>query len=187
MPKNFSPEVTPVNAIFRKKYACDDDWIKAYLKRETIGHIATHWDNQPFITPILFWYNPERHQVIFHTNITGRLRANIERHPEACFEACTGGKLFPSNVALEFAYQYESVVAFGQIHLLDEPQEKRAGLYGLISKYFPDMKSGKDYRPITDAELARTAVYAFSIQSWSGKRNWKEQAEQSNEWASLGE
>jgi len=49
------------------------------------------------------------------------------------------------------------------------------------------MKPGKDYRPIMDAELARTAVYAFSIQSWSGKRNWKERAEQSNEWASLGE
>ena len=58
-------------------------------------------------------------------------------------------------------------------------------LYGLIQKYFPIMRAGQDYRPITEAELKRTSVYAIAIESWSGKRNWAEEAEQSDEWPRL--
>jgi hypothetical protein len=55
----------------------------------------------------------------------------------------------------------------------------------MLQKYFPHMTSGKEYRPITDQELKRTSVYAISIESWSGKRNWPEQADQSEEWPNL--
>jgi uncharacterized protein len=44
------------------------------------------------------------------------------------------------------------------------------------------VKPGQKYRPMMDAELMRTSVYAISIKSWSGKRNWPAQAEQSDEW-----
>ncbi|HZY42212.1 MAG TPA: hypothetical protein VFF59_09455 [Anaerolineae bacterium] len=52
----------------------------------------------------------------------------------------------------------------------------------MLQKYFPQMKSGEEYRPITDEELKRTSVDAISIESWSGKRNWPQQADQSDEW-----
>jgi nitroimidazol reductase NimA-like FMN-containing flavoprotein (pyridoxamine 5'-phosphate oxidase superfamily) len=60
-------------------------------------------------------------------------------------------------------------------------------LYGLIAKYFPRMSPGEEYRPITEQELERTSVYAIAVDSWSGKRNWKERAEQSEDWAPLGD
>jgi hypothetical protein len=41
----------------------------------------------------------------------------------------------------------------------------RRRVLGAIEKYFPQMKSGKEYRPITDEELKRTSVYAISIES----------------------
>jgi uncharacterized protein len=44
---------------------------------------------------------------------------------------------------------------------------------------------GKEYRPIADQELKRTSVYAIMIESWSGKRNWPDEAEQSEEWSRL--
>jgi uncharacterized protein len=49
------------------------------------------------------------------------------------------------------------------------------------------MTAGREYRPITYQELKRTSVYRIQIESWSGKRNWDERAEQSDEWAALGE
>jgi nitroimidazol reductase NimA-like FMN-containing flavoprotein (pyridoxamine 5'-phosphate oxidase superfamily) len=185
MQKNFSLEVTPPNQIQRSKYACDDDWISQFLSQAKVGHIATHWDNQPFITPNLFWYDSEHKAIYFHTNIVGRLQANVVRHPEACFEACTSGKVLPSNVAREFGFQYESVVVFGKIHQVEEVGEKRRALDGLLRKYFPKMRPGKEYRPILDQEMKPTAVFALEIESWSGKRNWKEKAKQSSEWTPL--
>jgi nitroimidazol reductase NimA-like FMN-containing flavoprotein (pyridoxamine 5'-phosphate oxidase superfamily) len=88
-------------------------------------------------------------------------------------------------MALEFSVQYESVVAFGSVRVLTDAAEQRHALSGLIAKYFPAMRAGHEYRPITDQELKRTSVYALSIESWSGKRNWAEKADQSDEWPSL--
>jgi nitroimidazol reductase NimA-like FMN-containing flavoprotein (pyridoxamine 5'-phosphate oxidase superfamily) len=187
MPKDYSLDKTPANAQRRPQNARDDEWTRDFLCRTQVGHIATRWGDQPFITPTNFWYDPERHEIYFHSNIVGRVRANAERHPEVCFEACESGKVLPSNVALEFSIQYESVVAFGRIRILEDKAEQERALYGLIAKYFPQMTPGVHYRPITEPELKRTSVYAIAIDSWSGKRNWKERAEQSEEWAPLGE
>ena len=187
MPKDYSLTATLPNEQRRLKYAQDDAWIRDFITRVKVGHIATRWDEQPFITPTNFWYDPDRQEIYFHSNIVGRLRANLERHPEVCFEACEAGEILPSNVALEFSQQYESVIAFGKIRILQDEEEQRQALYGLIEKYFPEMKPGIHYRPITDQELKRTSVYAIAIESWSGKRNWKEHAEQSDEWPPLSE
>jgi uncharacterized protein len=150
-----------------------------------VGHLATRWEEQPFITPLLFWYDDERHTIYIHAAPAGRLHANSQRHPHACFEASRTGRLLASNVALEFALQYESVIAFGDLCFVEDEAEKRRALYGMIGKYYPGMSPGEEYRPITDQELKRTAVYAISISSWSGKRNWPERAKQSADWKAL--
>ena len=31
------------------EYTRDDDWIRAYLREAKVGHIATTWDDQPFL------------------------------------------------------------------------------------------------------------------------------------------
>ena len=186
MSKDYDLNKTPPTKMRRPEYACDDDWIVDFLNRAQIGHVATRWGEQPFITPTLFWYDLENHEIYFHSNITGRVRANAKRHPEVCFEASQAGELLPSNIALEFSVQYESVIAFGEIHLVEGEEEQERGLHGLIEKYFPGMRPGEHYRPITEGELKRTSVYAITIHNWSGKRNWKKQAEQSDEWPPPG-
>ena len=97
------------------------------------------------------------------------------------------GRLLPSNAALEFSLQYRSVMVFGTVRILESDEEKRAALTGLLEKYFPEMEAGREYRPITEKELKRTSVYELKIESWSGKENWNERADQSDEWPALDE
>ncbi len=187
MPKDYSLAVTPANQQRRPENAQTDDWTRDFLRRARIGHVVTHWDDQPFITPTTFWYDPDRHAIYFHSNLVGRVRANAERHARVCFEASEFGQFLPANVALEFSVQYESAVVYGSVRVLDDLAEKHRALSSLIAKYFPTMTAGKEYRPITDQELKRTSVYAIGIESWSGKRNWPDRADQSDEWPPLGE
>ena len=165
----------------------DEAATRALIERAQIAHIATLWDEQPFINPTTFWYDAERHAIIFHSNIAGRVRANAGRHARVCFETSEFGKLLPSNVALEFSLQYASVVAYGDAQVLEDFADKRRVLYALIAKYFPSMAAGREFRPITDEELKRTSVYQITIESWSGKRNWDARAEQSADWPPLAE
>lgn len=169
----------------RPEYSKSGDWIKDFLRRGIVAHIASIWDDQPFVMPTSYFYDEAGHRIIFHSNITGRLRANIERNPQVCVEVSELGKFLPSNVALEFSLQFRSVMVFGSAYLIEDPREQREVLHNLLAKYFPEMQLGQDYRPATDKELRRTSVYEIRIEAWSGKENWKEHADQSDEWPLL--
>lgn len=184
MPREYANQ--PPTAFQRRPHlARDDGWIRAFLKLAPVGHIATCVDGQPFVNPTTFWYDEENHQIAFHSNLAGRIRSNIESNPKVSLEASELGRFLPSNVALEFSLQYRSVVVFGAARVVTDPDEARRLLYGLIGKYFPAMTVGKEYREITDKELRATSVYAIQIEAWSGKENWEERADQSDEWTPL--
>ena len=188
MPRDYNLTAQPPTAGQRlPEYARDEAWIRAFLRAAQIGRVATLWDDQPFVTPTTFWYDEANRRIIFHSNLAGRVRANLERNPKVCLEASEMGRLLPSNVALEFSVQYRSVMVFGTVRILESDEEKRAALTGLLEKYFPAMQAGREYRPITDNELKRTSVYELKIESWSGKENWNERADQSDEWPALDE
>ena len=186
MPRDYINQ--PPSAFQRRPHLTkDDDWIRAFLNKAQVGHIASSVDGQPFINPTTFWYDEAEHQIVFHSNVAGRVRSNMESNPKVSLEASELGKLLPSNVALEFSLQFRSVIVFGTARVVTDPVEARRLLYGLISKYFPKMTAGKEYREITDKELRATSIYAIKIEAWSGKENWAERADQSDEWTPLDE
>ncbi|MFT3893471.1 MAG: pyridoxamine 5'-phosphate oxidase family protein [Anaerolineales bacterium] len=169
MPRDYISQ--PPTAFQRRpQHIRDDAWIKSFLKEAKVGHIATSIDGQPFVMPTSFWYDEENHQIVFHSNIAGRIRSNIESNPKVSLEASELGKLLPSNVALEFSLQFRSVMVFGTAHVITDQAEARRLLYGLIGKYFPGMIAGKEYREITDKELRATSIYAIQIEIVERKR-----------------
>ena len=186
MPRDYTSQ-SPIAFQRRPHLTRDDDWIRAFLKEARIGHIATSVDGQPFINPSTFWFDEQKHQIAFHSNVAGRIRSNIESDSRVSLETSELGRFLPSNVALEFSLQYRSVVVFGTATVVTDRDEARRLLYGLIGKYFPNMTAGKEYREITDKEVRATSVYAIRIDSWSGKENWAERADQSDEWTPLDE
>ena len=147
----------------------DQPEIKALLRDSRFGFIATVFENQPFIHANLFWYDEKNQRIYFHTALEGRARSNIEASPQICFSVAAMGRLLPAETAIEFSTEYASVTVFGSARIADDTAEQRHGLQGLLDKYFPQLQSGVDYSPITDAELQRTSVFAMEIESWSGK------------------
>ena len=184
MPRDYTSQ-SPISFQRRPHLTRGDDWIRDFLKSAKVGHIASSRDDRPFVNPTMFWFDEENQQIVFHSNVVGRVRANADQFSEACFATHEMGELLPSNVALEFSVQYEAVAAFGQLKVLGDDEDRRRALYGLIGKYFGHMRAGREYREITDKELKQTSVYGLQIAEWSGKRNWVDYADQSDEWPPL--
>lgn len=165
-----------------------DAWIVALLARVQVCRVATLWNTQPFINPTTFVYRPEHHDIVLHSNLAGRVRANIERAGErgeqVCFEASEIGRLLPSNDPLELSMQYRSVIAFGMVSLLED-EAARQGLTDLSARMFPHLRPGAEMRPISADDLARTSVYSLKVSEWSGKENWQEMADQTPDWPAL--
>jgi hypothetical protein len=135
-----------------------------------MGTIATSVDGQPYLSTLLFVYDETRHAIYLHTGRRGRIWDNIQANPQACFTATHMGRLLPAATALNFSVEYQSVVAFGALRLIDEPVEAELALQMLMDKYFTHLHPGIDYRPITQIELTATAVFRLDIEEWSGKQ-----------------
>lgn len=169
----------------------DDDWIRALLLRGRVARVATVWQGEdgaawPFITPLAYVYRPEQNDLIYHTNVVGRLRANTAQAHPVTLEVSEIGDFLPSNSPLELTVQYRSVIVFGQAEIL-QGEDARAALITLSERLFPGLKVGETTRPISDEDLRRTSVYRLSVQHWSGKENWAERAIQEDGWPALAE
>lgn len=161
----------PINHVHRRDRAVDDEgWIRALLHRAAVGTLATVSDGQPFINSNLFVYDEAKDAIYLHTARVGRTRANVEAHERVCFAVHEMGRLLPAKEALEFSVEYAGVTVFGRGAIVADRTEAKAALQLLLDKYAPHLHPGRDYRPTTDQELARTAVYRVTIDSWSGKR-----------------
>jgi hypothetical protein len=171
----------------RQQLAKDDAWIREFLKTAPYCTIGTSWDDLPFLNPTTFWYDEEHHRIIFHSNVSGRIRANIDHNPRVCFSAQEMGDVLPSNAPLETSARYRGVIAFGTASLISDPDAARAALHGLLGKYFPKMRIGHEFQPISEQDLRQTSVYQITLSEWSGKENWAEQADQVDSWPPLSQ
>jgi nitroimidazol reductase NimA-like FMN-containing flavoprotein (pyridoxamine 5'-phosphate oxidase superfamily) len=124
---------------------------------------------QPFVNSNLFWYDEDRHAVYLHTARTGMTPDVLSRPRAVCFTTSEMGRLLPADEALEFSVEYAGVVVFGTGVTVSDPAEARAALDGLLVKYAPHLEPDRDYRGITEAEMARTAVFRIDVEEWSGK------------------
>ncbi len=157
----------------RRKAAAvtDQAWIQALLQRGAHGNLATSHENQPFVTPLLYYYAAEERAIYFHGALAGRLRANSALNPQVCFNVSEFGRMLPAKAAEEFNIEYNSVTVFGQIERVEEHTKAHQALQSLMDKYAPQFKLGVDYEDIPDEDVTGTAVYCIKIEEWSAKHH----------------
>ncbi|HUN21794.1 MAG TPA: pyridoxamine 5'-phosphate oxidase family protein [Anaerolineales bacterium] len=169
MPKDYA--ILPPTQVRRSDRAITDvQWITDFVRQAAVGTFATEHNGQPFLNSNLFAYSAERHAIYFHTANVGRTKANVEQNPKVCFTVFSMGRLLPAAEALEFSVEYQSVVAFGTVQVVEETGEAEYGLQLLMDKYAPHLRPDRDYRPIQLEEIRRTGVFRMDITEWVGKR-----------------
>jgi len=173
MPRDYT--AFPPEYVRRADRAIEEDaWIRDFLRRAATGYLATVYEGQPFINSNLFVYDEAAHAIYMHTARLGRTRSNVEADERACFTVSEMGRLLPADEALEFSVEYAGVTILGRASIIEDTDEAKRALQLLLDKYAPHLKPGVHYRPTTDEELARTAVYRIQIDAWSGKRKQAE-------------
>ncbi len=161
----------PRDEIRKKEYAVvDEAWIKALLTRGAFGTLATVYEKQPFLNPILFLYIEADHAIYFHGATVGRMRANISINPNVCFNVIEMGRILPNKEAAEFGLEYNSVTVFGRAEMINDETETERLLQGLMDKYAPHLKPNQDYIPAQPEDIKRTLVCKINIEDWTGKQ-----------------
>jgi nitroimidazol reductase NimA-like FMN-containing flavoprotein (pyridoxamine 5'-phosphate oxidase superfamily) len=163
----------PLTRVRRKDRVLDDEeWIDRFLYTAPLGHIAFCWKDQPLLHSNLFWFDGR--SIYWHTAAVGKLRAVLDTGPlPACISVTEQGRILPAGTPLDFSTEYASVTLYGTLRVVSDPDEKRRGLEGLMTKYAPQLTAGKDYIPMPDSDVQQTSVYRFDIESRVAKHNVK--------------
>ena len=151
-----------------------EEWIDRFLSTAPVGHVAICWEGEPLLHSNLFWFDGER-RIYWHTAGVGRFRAMLDAASplRACFSIMEQGRLLPANTPFDFSTEYASVQAYGTARLVEDREEKRRGLEGLMVKYAPQLRAGVDYEPMPDSDIDQTSVYCLEIEQRVGKHNVK--------------
>jgi nitroimidazol reductase NimA-like FMN-containing flavoprotein (pyridoxamine 5'-phosphate oxidase superfamily) len=160
------PETIPVRRQDRAQSS--PEWIEQMLRRAPVATFAFPGPETPHLNSNLFVFDSATRTVYFHTARSGRTAELAAAGPRVAMQVWSMGRLLPAETALEFSVEYAGVTVEGPVRLLSG-DEAAAALQKLLDKYFPHLVAGRDYREITPQELARTAVYALSVERWSGK------------------
>lgn len=154
----------------RADRACDEEWIRNFLTGAPFLFISISAENEPFVTCTSFWYDETTHDIYLHTSPQAQLNSMAASTKTVSFMTAEVGRMLPSKTAMGFSNEFASVIGSGRLEIVSDSDTMRHGLNGMISKYFPNLQSERDFRPVTDAELKATAVYHIRIESWAGKR-----------------
>ncbi|HEY5540672.1 MAG TPA: pyridoxamine 5'-phosphate oxidase family protein [Coriobacteriia bacterium] len=104
--------------------------IDRILRSAEYATIALADGEQPYLVTLSCGYDALRHRLCFHVAPQGRKLDLIAENPLAC--ATVIGDLGYKDG--ECAHPYESVVMFGRMRVLEDPDDVRAGMRAIIAQ-----------------------------------------------------
>jgi nitroimidazol reductase NimA-like FMN-containing flavoprotein (pyridoxamine 5'-phosphate oxidase superfamily) len=145
-----------------------DDKLGELLSSSYCGRLATVGaDGSPYICPLLYvWMQG---QVWLHnTSALGHLQTNVRHEPRVCFEIDTPGHVFPyGRFQCDTSVEYQSVVVFGRISIVEDSARKTAFFDALMAKYYnEDPTRPKGFYP----RLDDVVVYMLTVERKTGKQ-----------------
>jgi len=131
------------------------------------GHLATiSPDGSPYVCPLLYvWLDG---QVWMHNTIAhGHLQSNVRHDPRVCFEVSVPGKVFAyGRYECDTSIEYQSIVVFGRVAIIDDRARKSLFFDALMAKYYGnDSTRPRSFYP----RLGGVMVYALTVERITGK------------------
>lgn len=144
-----------------------DERARAMLAAGFCGRLGTVGaDGLPYVVPLLYvWMDGEVY--VHRTKGPGHLADNLRANPRVCFEIDTPEEVFAyGRYECDTGLAYASVIAFGTMRVVDEPEHKTRFCVELMRKYADaSWNRPKDFFPRFD----EIAVYAMAIDRLTGK------------------
>lgn len=149
------------SSIRRQDRTLEEEKALNLLLNGEYGFLAMNNNGNGYGIPISYAYDDNK--IYFHCAPEGEKLRIIEKNDSVCF--CVVGN---TNVQPDkFTTLYESVLAFGNIVVVSDDDEKMKALMLLVDKYSPEYKDiGLKY---AKGSFARTKVLRIDIERISGK------------------
>ena len=120
-------------------------------------------DDYPYAIPINFLYDEEENKIYFHGAKTGYKLDCIKKNNKACVVTYGDQELSENG----WSYYLKSLVAFGEIEIIEDRDLAAKKLIELASRYFPSME---EINQVMERSFKNALVYSLNIQHMTCKR-----------------
>lgn len=150
----------------RTDRALDPHDAEALLQQAQVVRLgAVDPEGWPYVVPLSFVY--DNGDIYFHhTAEDSHLSASLAANPRVCIEVDEAGPVFPGEEsACSAGRTFHSVIAFGTVTIVTDPDLKDQAFHRLFAKY-ADPAWGT---PSTFPKRDTTLVYRVSLETITGK------------------
>jgi nitroimidazol reductase NimA-like FMN-containing flavoprotein (pyridoxamine 5'-phosphate oxidase superfamily) len=150
----------------RKDKEMPDSAARDLLSRAKLAHFGTtSASGDPYVVPNLFVYADNA--IWLHTTRTGHFCCNVEHSARICVEIAEMGEIFPyGEFECDTSTSYASVVVFGNVAIVPEPEAKAQFFDRFMAKYADaTWDRPKGFYP----RLDQVTVYRVTIERITGK------------------
>ena len=123
----------------------------------------------PYLVPLSFGYrlNGRELCLYFHSAKEGRKLEIWRKNSRVCFEMCYEGEAVRTETPCESGYYYASVIGYGDIRFIDDPQEKCEALSLLMYH-----QAGMSVR-FDEEQAKNVCVFMIRTNDYCGKQKPK--------------
>lgn len=147
-----------------KKQELPKEMVQNILKNSSSGVLALLGpDGYPYGLPVSYLYADGK--IYIHGAKAGYKHQCIANCDKACFTVVG----YEENVPAEYTAYYKSVIAFGRVSVVADPEEMRNAIEELAAKYVPDDEAGR-LREI-DREWSALSIIRMDIEEVKGKQS----------------
>lgn len=131
-----------------------------------VAFCGAYW---PYIVPMNFGCHDGK--LYFHCASEGTKLDLLKANPNICFEVDVNVKIVPGADACNWSVRYQSVIGLGRISIVEDMEEKRAGLKALLDQYSGLAPSSKADIELPQHISAGTVVLRVDIDALTGKES----------------
>ena len=144
----------------------DNELIKSFVSEEKIMRIGFNDNGEVYIVPVNYGFteNDGKFTFYFHGAVAGRKYELAESTPTFGFEIDGRYELIAADTACGHSAGFMSVIGTGALSLIDDTDEKKAGL-----EYVMKQTAGRTGLEYDDDILSRTAVFRLEVKTMSCK------------------
>ncbi len=147
----------------RERQVTDPQEIKYILDKCQVLHLGLVDDGKPYVVPMNYGYAFEDGKLVFyiHGALQGRKLDLIRQNPNCCVEMECDTEMFEGEVPCQYGYVYYSLMGFGKISILENPQDKIKAMEIMMKSL-----TGKDFefneRLVSIVSLMRIECHEYT-------------------------
>lgn len=150
----------------RNKQLLSPEETACLLEAGTSGILAVSGDDgYPYAVPLSYAYDRHENKLYFHCAKSGHKLDAIKLNGKASF--CVIGQ--DTVVPEKYTTYFKSVIAFGQIHIIENPDMQYAAAAKLSLKYNPDAGEDELHKEISEA-APRLCMLEMQVLHLTGKQ-----------------